>query len=352
MIEYAAGNILQSDSEVEALVNTVNCVGVMGRGVALQFKKAYPENFEAYAEACKKHDVRLGQMFVYETKQLTNPLYIINFPTKQHWRRNSRIENIEDGLKDLIEVIRKKNIRSIAIPPLGCGLGGLEWDEVKRRIAAALEPLADVRAIVFEPGDSPAAEKMKPAPKEPKMTKARAALVVLINRYIRGGLDPTVSLLEVHKLMYFMQEADKSLRLIYRKAPYGPYAKNLRHVMNAIEGHFVIGYADGEDAPEKPLDLKPGAMEKAEAFLNKHQQTYNCLNKVTDLVEGFESPFGLELLSTVHWVVTRESACSMEDIVKATYAWNRRKKQNFTDRQIGIAAKTLQEKGWIEEIAT
>lgn len=174
MIEYTTGDILRSDSETEALVNTVNCVGVMGRGLALQFKQAYPGNFEAYAEACEKHDVRLGRMFVYETKRLVNPLYIINFPTKQHWRRNSRIEYIEDGLKDLVEVIRKKNIRSIAIPPLGCGLGGLEWGEVKPCITAALEPLADVRTIVFEASDAPAAEKMKREHEKPKMTAARA----------------------------------------------------------------------------------------------------------------------------------------------------------------------------------
>ena len=155
MIQYTKGDILRSGDEVEALVNTVNCVGIMGRGVALQFKKAYPENFKAYADACKKGDVCPGRMFVYQPTQLTNPRYIINFPTKRHWREDSRMKDIENGLADLVEVIRKKNIRSIAIPPLGCGLGGLDWSEVRARIAKVLEPMADVRVLAFEPEGAP-----------------------------------------------------------------------------------------------------------------------------------------------------------------------------------------------------
>ena len=350
MIEYTEGDILQSDGKAEALVNTVNCVGVMGRGIALQFKKAYPENFRAYAKACKKGDLRLGRMFVYETGRPDNPRYIINFPTKQHWRNKSQTKSIEEGLEDLVEVIRKNHIQSIAIPPLGCGLGGLRWNEVKSRITTALEPLTDVNVIVFEPGEAPAAEEMRHAPKEPEMTTARAVLVALMRRYLCGGLDPTVSLLEVHKLMYFMQEAGEPLKLVYRKARYGPYAENLRHLMNTVEGHYVTGYADGDDTPWKQLDLKPDAVEKAQAFLEEHPKTHSHLGKVADLVEGFESPFGLELLSTAHWSVKHEEIRSMQEVVKAIYRWGDRK-QRFTERQIGIAVETLQSKGWIENVS-
>ena len=347
MIEYKTGDLLAEDAE--AIVNTVNCVGVMGRGIALQFKKAWPENFRVYALACKQKEVVPGKMFVYELGGLTNPRYIINFPTKRHWRGKSRMEDIETGLQDLLRVIQDKNIQSIALPPLGSGLGGLEWHAVRSRIEQAFSDMTDIRVIVYEPRGAPIAEKMVRTREVPKMTTGRAALVELIDRYLRGLLDPFISLLEVHKLMYFMQEAGETLRLQYEKGPYGPYAKNLRHVLNAIEGYLISGYADGGDNPQKPLEIVPGAVEEANAFLSEHAQTRKHFEKVTELVEGFETPFGLELLATVHWVIKHERAETIEDVVKQTYAWNSRKKQ-FTPRQIGIAIDVLNRKGWVEPV--
>ena len=150
MIRIKIGDLLAED--VEALVNTVNCVGVMGRGLALQFKKAFPANFEAYAAACKREEVKPGRMFVFETGSLA-PRYIVNFPTKRHWRDRSRIEDVEAGLKGLVTEIEARNIRSIAIPPLACGLGGLAWKDVRLRIEAALANLDDLRAVVFAPDE-------------------------------------------------------------------------------------------------------------------------------------------------------------------------------------------------------
>jgi O-acetyl-ADP-ribose deacetylase (regulator of RNase III) len=349
MIEYTTGNILHEDAE--ALVNTVNCVGVMGRGIALQFKNAYPENFKAYAAACKKDEVRPGRMFVYETGNLANPRYIINFPTKRHWRGKSRIDDIESGLNALAEVIRNKKIRSIAIPPLGSGLGGLEWAEVKRRVEAALDNLTDVRVIVYEPAGAPDAKGIAHIRPVPRMTAGRAALVELIHRYLGGLLDPFVTLLEVHKLMYFMQEAGEPLRLRYQKGIYGPYAENLRHVLHAVEGHLVSGYADGGDAPDKRLELVVGAVEDASRFLDEHPETRARFDRVADLVEGFESPFGLELLSTVHWVMKERTATSLEEVVERTYAWNERKRQ-FTRRQIALAVDVLARQGWVDALSS
>src|SRR5438093_4557083 len=211
MIEFRSGDILKS--EAEALVNTVNCVGVMGRGIALQFKNAFPENFKAYAAACKRGEVQPGRMFVFGTGQLTPPRYIINFPTKRHWRGKSRIEDIEAGLTALAEVIRDKRIRSIALPPLGSGLGGLEWSKVQSCIEAALRPLDDVQIHVYEPKGAPVTDRMAHRRQVPKMTAGRAALVELMHRYLAGLLDPFVSLLEVHKLMYFLHEYGVQLRL-------------------------------------------------------------------------------------------------------------------------------------------
>ena len=264
MIEYKTGDILAED--VEALVNSVNCVGVMGRGIALQFKNAFPENFEAYADACKRDGVKPGRMFVFETRQLSPPRYIINFPTKRHWRGKSRIEDIEAGLQALVREVKVRNIRSIAIPPLGSGLGGLKWTEIRPRIEAALSEVDDVKVVVFEPGDVPVDGRPNRSTAVPKMTAGRAALVGLMHRYVGGLLDPFVTLLEVHKLMYFMQEAGEPLRLKFEKGPYGPYAQNLRHVLLAVEGHLLSGYDDGNDEPGKELELIPGAFEDSRAF--------------------------------------------------------------------------------------
>jgi O-acetyl-ADP-ribose deacetylase (regulator of RNase III) len=344
MIEFKTGDILRAD--VEALVNTVNCVGIMGRGIALQFKNDFPENFKAYEAACAREEVQPGKMFVFETRTLTNPKFIINFPTKRHWRGKSRMEDIDSGLKALVEEIRTRDVRSIAIPPLGSGLGGLNWASVRPRIVKALRGLNDLQVIVFEPNSAPVATKSREVP---TMSPGRAALVVLMHRYLGGLMDPFVTLIEVQKLMYFMQEAGEPLRLNYIKHHYGPYADNLRHVLTKIEGHLVSGYHDGGDAPEKQLELVPGAVKDAEAFLSDDGDTKTRFDRVGKLVEGFETPFGLELLATVHWVVKRENATSADDTVAKVYAWNDRKKR-FSPRQIGIAYDTLQSKGWLDAV--
>jgi O-acetyl-ADP-ribose deacetylase (regulator of RNase III) len=344
MIEFRTGDIL--NVQAEALVNTVNCVGIMGRGVALQFKEAFPANFKAYQSACTRGDVQPGRMFVFETGFVSDPKFIINFPTKRHWRGKSRLDDIDAGLEDLVRIIRSNRIRSIAIPPLGSGLGGLNWVDVRPRIEAALSQVPDVRAIVFEPrGDLNSTSSTNTA-RVPTMTPGRAALVGLMRRYLEGLLDPFVSLLEVHKLMYFMQEAGEPLKLRFKAAPYGPYADNLRHVLREIEGYFVAGYADGGDTPGKELSLVPGAVEDAETFLTNHVETHARFDRVAALVDGFESAFGLELLATVHWVATRGSKRTELDIQAAVYAWGDRKRQ-FTPRQIGLALQVLSEQGWI-----
>jgi O-acetyl-ADP-ribose deacetylase (regulator of RNase III) len=344
MFEYRTGDILQADAE--ALVNTVNCVGIMGRGIALQFKNAYPANFRAYEDACQRGELRPGRMLVFETGQLTNPKYIINFPTKRHWRGKSRMEDIDAGLMALVDEIRTRRIRSIAIPPLGSGLGGLDWRDVRPRIEAALRVLEGVHVIVFEPHDASTAPPVTASREVPKMTAGRAALVMLMHRYLFGLMDPFVTLLEVHKLLYFMQEAGQPLHLRYTKGHYGPYAENLRHVLRTVEGHLVSGYADGGDAPDKELTIVPGAVADSEAFLTDHPDTRRRFDRVADLVDGFETPFGLELLATVHWVASRESANTLDRAIACTYAWNDRKSQ-FLPQQIGLALDVLTAKGWL-----
>jgi O-acetyl-ADP-ribose deacetylase (regulator of RNase III) len=156
MIEIANGNILEADAE--ALVNTVNCVGAMGKGLALQFKQAFPANYKAYEAACRAGEVVPGEMFIFDNGRLNKPRYIIDFPTKRHWRDNSRIEDIQSGLRALIEDVRRLGIRSIAVPPLGCGLGGLNWRDVRPMIENSFSELPDVSVLLFPPVRPPDAK--------------------------------------------------------------------------------------------------------------------------------------------------------------------------------------------------
>ena len=347
MIQYKQGDILKEDAEV--LVNTVNCVGIMGRGIALEFKRAFPNNFKAYEAACRRHEIEPGRMFVFETGKLTNPRLIINFPTKRHWRGKSRIEDIDKGLAALVDEVRNHKIKTIVIPPLGAGLGGLSWSKVRPLIERVLLEIPDVRVIVFEPHDPSTVVPATKAPVAPKMTRGRAALVGLMDRYLAGLLDPFVSLLEIHKLMYFMQLTSEPLKLRFTKAPYGPYAENLRHVLQAIDGYFVSGYGEGGDDPDKLIQLVPGAVEDARESLEANGELRSRFERVAQLVDGFESPFGLELLATVHWIVTCEKPASQEELASLVYAWTDRKRQ-FTPQQIQLAHRVLIDRGWVASV--
>jgi O-acetyl-ADP-ribose deacetylase (regulator of RNase III) len=344
MIKYKRGDLLTC--EAEAVVNTVNCVGVMGRGIALQFKKQYPENFEYYEAVCKRNELSLGKMLLYEINSLVNPRFIINFPTKHHWRGFSRIEDIEMGLIDLLRVIQTHSIRSIAIPPLGCGLGGLDWIDVKPKMESAFAHLPDVDFLIFEPMGAPPAMEMPRVREAPKMTEGRAALISLIKRYLDGLLDPFITLLEIHKLIYFLQESGEPLRLEYIEHHYGPYAKNLSHVLNRIEGYMLLGYADGGDNPDKQIQILSGADVDADAFLRQQPETVARIERVSELIDGFETPFGMELLATVHWVAKKEAIAIRDAIADQIYSWNTQKRK-FSPRQIQIAIERLSRYGWV-----
>ena len=343
-IDYRKGDIFGAD--VEALVNSVNCVGVMGRGIALQFKQRFPENFRAYRDACEHGIVQPGSMFITETSNDQWPRYLINFPTKRHWRGKSKIQDIESGLRSLAREIRWRGIGSIALPALASDLGGLPWTAVKERIDFLLGPVSTAEIIVYEPGSTPFDGRSNPSTEPPQLTGGRVALISLVAQYLRASLDEATTLLEIHKLMYLLQEAGEPLRLDVVKERYGPYAVNLRHVLKAMNSHYITGYGGGGDDPTKLIRLLPGAVQDARAFLRSAYQTYGRIENVTRLIDGFESPAGLELLATVHWVATREGADTPEKAIRATYAWNERKRQ-FSERHIRFAFDRLQEQGWL-----
>lgn len=340
MIELGTGNLLKAD--VEALVNTVNTKGVMGKGLALQFKRAFPEAFKEYDRACRKGEVRVGKMHVVE--RLASPKYIINFPTKEHWRSKSKLAYIESGLVDLVEVVRERKIGSIAIPPLGCGLGGLHWPDVEKRIRGAFEDLPDVRVLLYSPGHNPKPKDIVDRTKRPRMTPGRAAIIALMKEYTATGYDYRLSLVEVQKLAYFMQEAGEPLQLKFKPHFYGPYADALWKVLRHIEGHYTQGLGAGNDAPETQIELVEGAAEKATKFLESKAEVSQRLARVRQLIEGFETPYGMELLATVHWVM-REGSDELDDTIRAVQRWSKRKAQ-MKPGQIEAAWSRLRELGW------
>ena len=345
MIELTRGNILRADAE--ALVNTVNCAGFMGKGIALQFKKAYPTNFEAYRKACAAGEIQPGRMFVFELHSMLNPKYVINFPTKRDWRANSRYEDIESGLHALVAEIKRLGLRTIAVPPLGCGLGGLDWSRVRPMIERFLAPESELRVMLYEPAGAPEASAMPVRTEKPKLTVARALFIRLMDKYAAQAYRLT--LLEIQKLAYFLQEAGQPLRLRYEAGHYGPYAPNLNKVLEALERHYTSGYGDSQK-PDVEIELIEGAAHEAEAFLAGYQAEHQRLERINRLIEGFETPYGMELLASVHWLAVHapSPARDPETAVHGMAVWNERKRQMFRPDHIRVAWNRLADEAWVD----
>lgn len=349
MIRIARGNLLEADAE--ALVNTVNTVGVMGKGIALMFKDAFPKNFQAYAKACKEGEVEVGRMFVTE-RSGPGPRWIINFPTKKHWRNPSRLAWIEAGLADLVDIVRSRNIRSIALPPLGSGNGGLDWKTVLPLVEAASAALSDVDVIVYEP-TSAYHNTAKRAGVE-RLTASRALVAELIRRYSAMGLD--CSLLEAQKLAYLAERACGAIRLSrplafgFEAGPYGPYAEPLRHMLEQLDGTYL--HCGKRIADADPLDaiwFDDSRRPDLDRFLERQAPDIApALALAVDLIDGFESPLGLELLTTVDWLIVRQGIAPTRPAILAalaTWPYGRaaaqRKMRLFDARLIDLALQRL-----------
>ena len=346
MVEIKRGNLLTADAE--ALVNTVNCVGYMGKGIALQFKKAFPENFTEYQKACRAGLVQPGRVLTFENSSMLSPRYIINFPTKRHWRGKSKYEDIESGLRALVSEVKRLRVGSIALPPLGCGLGGLDWKRVRPMIEGAFAGTPDVRVMLLESAGYPEAKAMPVRTQRPRMTVARALFIRLMQQY--GELAYRLTLLEIQKLAYFLQESGEPLRLRYEAGFYGPYAPNLNKVLEVLEGHFIRGYGDSQ-RPDVEIELLPGASDAAAEFLQEYSDLRGRLDRVSRLISGFETPYGMELLSSVHWVAVHADAPAVDadSSVRLVTEWNDRKRQMFRPAHIRVAWQRLIEQGWITQ---
>lgn len=351
MMKFTKGNLL--DAEVEALVNTVNTVGVMGKGIALMFKERFPENYTLYDKACKSDDVQVGRMFVTETSELAGPRWIINFPTKKHWRHKTKFEWVTNGLEDLRQVIEEKGISSIAIPPLGCGNGGLDWQDVRPAIEDALADLPDVDVVVYEPTSK--YQNVAKRKGVQKLTPARALIAELIRRYWVLGIECTI--LEAQKLAWFLERnlilkgPDNPLNLQFQADRYGPYADPLRHLLDSMDGSYLR--CDKRLADAKPTDtiwFNDSKREQVQLYLNSAEgKPYlEALEFTDDVIDGFQTPLGMELLATVDWLIIREGCDSTFESVKGgLHSWpggrdaGQRKLRLFDDRMLNLAVERL-----------
>lgn len=351
MIRYTSGNLLESDAE--ALVNTVNEVGVMGKGIALMFREAFPESSRAYAEACERGEVQVGHVFVTENHELTGPRWIIHFPTKKHWRHPSQLAWVHEGLQDLARVVAEKNIRSIAVPPLGCGQGGLDWPQVRSEIESSLGKLPSVEIMVYEP-----VATYQNAPKRQgvlALTPACALIAEMVRRYSVLGL--ACSNLEVQKLAWFLQRTIRRLglsdplKLHFAAKRYGPYADNLRHLLDGLDGSYL--HCEKRLADAGPLDLiwfEDSKRNEVAAYLESSDAAVYrpAMEEASRIIDGFESPLGMELLATVDWLFDQE-LCSPDvpSVRVALDKWPggkkaaRRKQELFDDRMLSLAIERL-----------
>jgi O-acetyl-ADP-ribose deacetylase (regulator of RNase III) len=345
MVKVVQGNLLEA--KVEALVNTVNTVGVMGKGIALQFKRAFPENFKAYEKASKKGELEIGKMFTFDLGAFSSPRFIINFPTKEHWRGNSKLEYIDAGLNDLVNEVRRLKIISIAIPALGCSNGGLAWQNVRPRIEAAFADLTSAEVLLFAPLEADATVQLLTKSKKPTLTPTRAAVLKLMAIYEMFADE--LSRLEAQKLIYFVQNSGYpvGLSLAFEKQQYGPYADGVRHVLLALEGHYLEGLGDFNKDHRSHIHILPRVLSEIDDALTAYPEAARAVERVATLIEGFETPLSMELLATVHWIAVMEKVQNEQEIYERVRAWNERKRTLFSEQHLKMAWQHLKEQGWL-----
>jgi len=339
MIVFKKGDLLSA--QVEALVNTVNTVGVMGKGIALQFKNRFPNNFKSYKKACKEGTFKPGQVLVFREGDLMDSKIIINFPTKAHWRGDSKYEYIASGLVALKEAIISNGIKSIAIPPLGCGNGGLNWQKVKAMMVTELSDL-DCEIQIFQPNEViKEMLKSEASPSQKKLTAARAMLLYLMFHYESSGEQS--SLFAANKLAYFLQRSGEKLKLRFEAHHYGPYAVQVNHVLLYLNGKYLKGMEQNEVKPFEPLELNYKRFDEVKKFVDTKLsfEQKNRLQSVLKLVSGFESSFALELLATVDYVSNKQQSSTPTDIKSSIGEWSHRKKNLFEEKHLKLASDRL-----------
>lgn len=337
MIKYITGDIFESTAE--ALVNTVNTVGVMGKGIALQFKKLYPGNYNEYRRACKNGELTVGNLLITTDRNIeSGDRIIINFPTKTDWRKSSEYSYIETGLDALAREITDRNIKSVAIPPLGAGNGGLEWTRVKSLIEDRLKNI-DARIFVYEP-NARIKEHLKT--ERVKLTGGRALLLYVLYDLVRNG--SFVSEFAGEKICYFLQRfgAEKYFKLEYTPHFYGPYSGKVRYVLAALNGSYLMGYSDMDKKPFEPLTLIADGYDDVVSYIENNPSLKSIGDRTMKFLEGFYSDFSLELLSSVDYIINKEKTLDSDLIYGKLCGWNDRKRSMFDNKEyIELAVNKL-----------
>ncbi|WP_043634726.1 type II toxin-antitoxin system antitoxin DNA ADP-ribosyl glycohydrolase DarG [Nonomuraea candida] len=346
MITEVSGNLLRDDAQ--ALVNTVNLVGVMGKGIALQFKRAFPDVFTAYAEACARGELRPGRIFPVRIEGTDR--WVLNFPTKRHWRQRSRLDDIVAGLDDLAALLVDLKIQAVAVPPLGCGNGGLQWSVVRPLIFEKLGGL-DLDVRVYVPG-TPHPQDMVTGVERPPLTLDRSRLISALSRYVTLAFEsgvsmmPRLSLLEAHKVPYLVQCAGLDLGLRFTPHLYGPFSPGLNRELAAMEGHYLLGYGDGTLGARAVMEIQPEAAAAAESAVADDVAFQQAWEVVRRAVVGYEYPEGMELLASVQFLAMKSAeATDPGALVREMAAWSPRKQRIFTPGDIGGAFTRLHEAG-------
>ncbi len=338
-MQFKIGDLLQADTQ--ALVNTVNTVGVMGKGIALQFKERFPMNFKVYAAACKKGEVQVGKMLVVRENSFQGEKIIINFPTKTEWFKKSQYVYVEEGLKDLVKVIKEYDIKSIAIPPLGSGNGGLKWDKVKELMKKYLGDIPDVDIVIFEPSEAVKNILQKESERKVELTKARAMFLYALFEYQKYG--EAASLFAANKLAYFLQRSGEKLKLQFVPFTYGPYAQAVEKVLYAMNGKYLKGFEQMKAKPFEPLQLNYDRYDEVKEFVNKELDSdqRRRLDNLFKIIYGFENSLSLEVLASIDYLLNENNKLTNEDLLRKIQQWNARKKELITMEHIEMAVAHL-----------
>lgn len=328
MITLIKGNLLESDAT--ALVNTVNTVGVMGKGIALQFKETFSLNNKEYLKVCKEGSLKPGVLLsVWDSSLQTGKKLIINFPTKTHWRQKSKYEYIESGLNSLKALIVNKKIDSIAIPPLGCGNGGLEWPIVKDMICKKLSNI-ETDIYLYEPNNEIKTLLQKQEKKkEIKLTPARASLLYVL--FVFESLGEYATIFAANKLAYFLQRKGQKLNLQFIPYKYGPYAIGVEKVLYYLNGTYLKGLEQGEFKAFEPLQLNYDKWEEVNFYVNNKMKSEDSaiVKSIAKFISNFSSELSLEILATVDYILSENPKASIEEVMQSIYNWNDRKIQLF-----------------------
>jgi O-acetyl-ADP-ribose deacetylase (regulator of RNase III)/uncharacterized protein YwgA len=340
MIKYLTGDMLKSDAE--ALVNTVNTVGVMGKGIALQFKEAFPYNNKVYVQACKNKELLTGNLLaVSDSNLLYGKKLIINFPTKTHWRQPSKYEYIEQGLESLKALLKEKNIKSIAIPPLGAGNGGLDWEKVKPMITMALDNLP-VDIQIYEPNAAIKEILQRQQPKKAiELTAARASLLYCL--FVFESFGEYSSLFAANKLAYFLQRMGQYLKLDFKPHHYGPYALGVEKVLYHLNGVYLKGLEQGEAKPFEPLNLNYEHWDSINQYVQKMPlEDRDRLIQMVEFIKNFTSELSLEILASVDFILASNPTYNIDEVMTSLATWSLRKKNLFKKESVERAYNHLQ----------